>query len=99
MHIVVLINQVTLHLRAAAGTATYHLVAGCGRVTRALCRAGGFADSSVRVHTLGGGNAAPGGDAAADADKSLRLWGHTAAVYGVDYSNDGQLLFSASGDG
>ena len=29
----------------------------------------------------------------------LRLWGHTAAVYGVDYSHDGQLLFSASGDG
>ena len=27
------------------------------------------------------------------------LRGHSAAVYGVDYSPDGQLLFSASGDG
>lgn len=55
----------------------------------------------MRVYPLSGGGDArsPNGNEPAGGDGSLRLWGHTAAVYGVDYSHDGQLLFSASGDG
>ena len=62
--------------------------------------AGGFADSSVRVYALGGGSGREAdGNLADGGDGSKRLWAHTAPVYGVDYSHDGQLLFSASGDG
>ena len=55
----------------------------------------------MRVYLLDGSGDArlPDGNEPADGDGSLRLWGHTAAVNGVDYSHDGQLLFSASGDG
>ena len=63
--------------------------------------AGGFADSSVRVYALnnGGSGREADGNAADGGDGSQRLWGHTAPVYGVDFSHDGKLLFSASGDG
>ena len=67
--------------------------------------AGGFADSSIRLYALdrGSNTDADMNDGRSGASPSApgvtHLLGHSAAVYGVDYSSDGQLLFSASGDG
>ena len=77
-------------------TALAHL---SSRKSLFLCT-GGFADSSVRVYALGGSSERETDGSVGDGgDGSKRLWGHTAPVYGVDFSHDGQLLFSASGDG
>lgn len=66
---------------------------------RTLSPAGGFEDSSIRLYALDRAAGAAGGGGAAAAAGVSHLRGHSAAVYGVDYSADGQLLFSASGDG
>lgn len=62
--------------------------------------AGGFSDSSVRIYDLEKMAAArsQAQQEAAGGAVSL-LWGHSAAVYGLDYSPDQQLLFTSSADG
>lgn len=60
--------------------------------------AGGFSDSSVRMYDLEKMAAARSQEEAAGSAVSL-LWGHSAAVYGLDYSPDQQLLFTSSADG
>ncbi|KAL3137829.1 hypothetical protein ABBQ38_005084 [Trebouxia sp. C0009 RCD-2024] len=64
------------------------------------CVAGGFSDSSVRIYDLEKMAAArtQAQDEAAGSTVSL-LWGHSAAVYGLDYTPDQQLLFTSSADG
>lgn len=57
--------------------------------------AGGFADSSIRMHSLGSSAQQPAGPG----PSSACLRGHTGAVYGVDFTPDQQLLLSASADG
>ena len=63
--------------------------------------AGGFADASVRIYDLQRAaeqNSQNGLDADVPGSESTLLRGHSAAVYGIDYSHDGQLLFTSSGD-
>lgn len=61
--------------------------------------AGGFADSSVRIYNLE--KMAEARDASPDAAQSSVsvLWGHSGAVYGLDYTPDRQLLYTSSADG
>ncbi|KAL4432555.1 hypothetical protein ABPG77_000492 [Micractinium sp. CCAP 211/92] len=67
--------------------------------------AGGFADSSVRLYDLRArAQGCSSGATAADASGASHDWistfhGHSAPVFGLDFSPDNQLLFSASGDG
>lgn len=67
--------------------------------------AGGFADSSVRLYDLraraqgGSSGAAAAAASAAGSDWVSCFHGHSAPVFGLDFSSDNQLLFSASGDG
>jgi len=70
---------------------------------------GCFADSSVRVCDVpatAAARAAPGRDPdgqepapAAPPPAAAALWGHAGPVYAADLSDDGQALFTASGDG
>lgn len=63
--------------------------------------AGGFADSSVRIYDLekmAHAGTQPQQDAANGGAVSL-LWGHSGAIYGLDYSPDQQLLYTSSADG
>lgn len=62
--------------------------------------AGGFSDSSVRIYDLERMAAARAGpqDEAAGSPVSL-LWGHSGAVYSLDYTPDQQLLLTSSADG
>ncbi|KAI3425901.1 hypothetical protein D9Q98_007874 [Chlorella vulgaris] len=55
--------------------------------------AGGFADSSVRLYDLQARASAAAGDWV------TYFSGHSGPVFGLDFSPDNQLLFSASGDG
>jgi len=64
--------------------------------------AGGFADSSVRIYDLekmatSRGQASD--EAAAGGSAVSHLWGHSGAIYGLDYSPDQQLLYTSSADG
>ena len=61
--------------------------------------AGGFADSSVRIYDLE--KMAEMQDASADDREPCvsMLWGHSGAVYGLDYTPDRQLLYTSSADG
>ena len=55
----------------------------------------------MRIYDLQGGaeqNGQLGSDADMPGSESTLLRGHSAAVYGIDYSHDGQLLFTSSGD-
>lgn len=65
-----------------------------------MLAAGGFSDSSVRIYDLEKMAAArsQAQDQSAGSAVSL-LWGHSAAVYGLDYTPDQQLLFTSSADG
>ncbi|KAA6423212.1 hypothetical protein WJX79_007050 [Trebouxia sp. C0005] len=68
----------------------------------AACVAGGFADSSVRIYDLEKMAAARGqasDEAAAGSSAVSHLWGHSGAIYGLDYSPDQQLLYTSSADG
>ena len=60
--------------------------------------AGGFADSSVRLYDLQA-RASGAAAGAAPADWVTYFAGHSGPVFGLDFSPDNQLLFSASGDG
>lgn len=63
---------------------------------------GGFADSTVRLYDLQRVGRPGGGDGAlrgAGGAACTLLYGHSGAVYGVDSSADGQLLYSGSADG
>ena len=62
------------------------------------CCAGGFADSSIRMHHVAAADRQPGSEAGKPESTSF-LRGHTGAVFGVDFSLDQELLFSASADG
>ena len=66
-----------------------------------LFPAGGFADSSVRIYDLEKmANARSlAQDQEADGGEVSLLWGHSGAVYGLDYSPDRHLLFTSSSDG
>lgn len=66
------------------------------------CVAGGFADSSVRIYDLeklAATRKASQQEAAANQSAVSLLWGHSGAVYGLDYSPDQQLLYTSSADG
>ena len=62
--------------------------------------AGGFADSSIRIHDVveAGSSHQRGAEEGLPAAGVTCLRGHTGAVYGVDFSPDQQLLLSASAD-
>ena len=79
----------------------------CGHLS---CK-GGFADSTVRLYDLrrmgsaeagsdgGIGTSAVPEDGRHGDGGCVTLQGHSGPVFGVDYSADGQLLFSGSADG
>ena len=74
----------------------------CSKWLIGISAAGGFADSSVRIYDLEKMAASRGqaSDEAAAGDSAVsRLWGHSGAVYGLDYSPDQQLLYTSSADG
>ena len=77
-----------------------HVVGNNLLISCCLHLAGGFSDSSVRIYDLEKMAAAgtQAQDEAAGSGVSL-LWGHSAAVYGLDYTPDHQLLFTTSADG
>lgn len=64
---------------------------------------GGFADSTVRLYDLQRLGRPPGKGAALDCSSQGAacrvLHGHSGAVYGVDASPDGQVIYSGSADG
>jgi transcription initiation factor TFIID subunit 5 len=57
---------------------------------------GGFADSSVRLYDVAKRS---GKRSREESSNTTLLRGHSRPVYAVDFSPDGQLLMSASGDG
>ncbi len=74
----------------------------CSKWLTGISPAGGFADSSVRIYDLEKMAASRGqasDDAAAGGSAVSHLWGHSGAIYGLNYSPDQQLLYTSSADG
>ncbi|KAK9828987.1 hypothetical protein WJX72_003246 [[Myrmecia] bisecta] len=61
--------------------------------------AGGFADSSVRIYDVERAASSRLKGGGSNGSDVTYLRGHSAAVYGLDYSTDHQLLYSGSADG
>ncbi len=101
-HICTGLSMVVAHVTGSGcGHHTVHVQL-CSTWLTGTSPAGGFADSSVRIYDLekmatSRGQASD--EAAAGGSAVSHLWGHSGAIYGLDYSPDQQLLYTSSADG
>jgi hypothetical protein len=101
-HICTGLSMVVEHVTGSrCGHHTVHVQL-CSTWLTGISPAGGFADSSVRIYDLekmatSRGQASD--EAAAGGSAVSHLWGHSGAIYGLDYSPDQQLLYTSSADG
>lgn len=102
-HVCAVLSTIVVHVtRSHCGHHTLH-VQPCSSWLKGISPAGGFADSSVRIYDLEKMAASRGqasDDTAAEGGSAVsHLWGHSGAIYGLDYSPDQQLLYTSSADG
>ncbi|KAK9816395.1 hypothetical protein WJX74_004879 [Apatococcus lobatus] len=73
----------------------------CSFAPDAQSIAGGYADSSVRLHSLNGATeaSADGPEAQQAGEPFACMHGHSAPVHGIDWMPDGRCFLTASSDG